>query len=321
MSITQVTVFGGSGFVGRAIVRALAQQGYLVRVASRRVGLAEPVKTMGDVGQVMLMQANLRNPASVARAVAGSQAVVNAAGISVPRGRQSYQAVHADGARTIAEAARADGAQRLIHVSGIGADNRSSSNAYLKSKVAAEDAVISGFNSATILRPSVVFGPNDALFNRMAAIAAKAPFVPVVGDGSARVQPVFVGDVGKAAAAVLARPDTAKSVFELGGPRVYSYREIAALVLLEIDRQKPIVGVPAGLMKLAGFFAQQIARVGLIPPITADQVELMRHDNIVRPGAQSLATLGIQPTAAEAILPTYLDRFRIGGRYNQHAPA
>ena len=218
MSITQVTVFGGSGFVGRAIVRALAQQGYLVRVASRRVGLAEPVKTMGDVGQVMLMQANLRNPASVARAVAGSQAVVNAAGISVPRGRQSYQAVHADGARTIAEAARAAGAQRLVHISGIGADNRSSSNGYIKSKVAAEDAVITGFNSATILRPSVVFGPNDALFNRMAAIAAKAPFVPVVGDGSARVQPVFVGDVGKAAAAVLAQPGTAKSVFEWAAP-------------------------------------------------------------------------------------------------------
>ncbi|MCW5735930.1 MAG: complex I NDUFA9 subunit family protein [Enhydrobacter sp.] len=321
MSITQVTVFGGSGFVGRAIVRALARQGYLVRVASRRVGLAEPVKTSGDVGQVMLMQANLRHPDSVARAVSGSQAVVNAAGIFVQRGRQSYEAVHANGARAIAEAARAAGAQRLIHVSGIGADNRSSSNAFLRSKVSAEDAVISGFNSATILRPSVVFGPEDALFNRMAAIAAKAPFVPVVGDGSARVQPVFVGDVGKAAVAALGRPDTARSVFELGGPRVYSYRDLAALVLTEIDRRKPIVGVPVGVMKLAGFFAQQIARVGLVPPITADQVELMRHDNIVRPGAQSLATLGIHPTAAEAILPTYLDRFRIGGRYNQHAPA
>ena len=166
-----------------------------------------------------------------------------------------------------------------------------------------------------------MFGPDDALFNRMAAIAAKAPFVPVVGDGSARVQPVFVGDVGKAAAVVLARPDTARSVFELGGPRVYTYRQLAALVLSEIDRRKPIVGVPAGFMKLAGFFAQQIARVGLVPPITADQVDLMCHDNIVRPGALSLATLDIQPTAAEAILPTYLDRFRIGGRYNQHAPA
>lgn len=321
MSITQVTVFGGSGFVGRAIVRALAQQGYLVRVASRRTGLAEPVKTSGDVGQVMLMQTNLRMPASVARAVDGSQAVINAAGISVQRGRQSYQAVHADGTRAVVDAARAAGVQRLVHISGIGADNRSSRNSYLQSKVIAEDAVVTGFSTATILRPSVVFGPNDALFNRMAAIAAKAPFVPLVGDGSARVQPVFVGDVGKAVAAVLARPDTARSVFELGGPRVYTYRELAALVLLEIDRQKPIIGIPVAFMKVAGFLAQQIARVGLIPPITADQVELMRHDNVVRPGAHSLATLGIEPTAAEAILPTYLDRFRIGGRYNQHAPA
>ncbi|CAN5707268.1 complex I NDUFA9 subunit family protein [soil metagenome] len=321
MSITQVTVFGGSGFVGRAIVRALAQHGYLVRVASRRIGLAEPVKTSGDVGQVMLMQTNLRMPASVARAVEGSQAVINAAGISVQRGRQTYQAVHADGTKAVVEAARAAGVQRLVHISGIGADNRSSRNSFLQSKVIAEDAVVTGFSTATILRPSVVFGPNDALFNRMAAIAAKAPFVPVVGDGSAKVQPVFVGDVGKAVAAVLARPDTAKSVFELGGPRVYTYRELAALVLLEIDRQKPIVGIPVAFMKVAGFLAQQIARVGLIPPITADQVELMRHDNVVRAGAHSLATLGIEPTAAEAILPTYLDRFRIGGRYNQHAPA
>jgi len=321
MNMTQVTVFGGSGFVGRAIVRALAQQGYLVRVASRRIGLAEPVKTFGDVGQVMLMQTNLRMPASVTRAIEGSQAVVNAAGISVQRGRQTYQAVHADGTRAIVEAAHAAGVQRLVHISGIGADNRSSRNRYLQSKIVAEDAVVTGFGTATILRPSVVFGPNDALFNRMAAIAAKAPFVPVVGDGSTRVQPVFVADVGKAVVAVLGRPDTAKSVFELGGPRVYTYRELAALVLLEIDRQKPIVGVPVALMKVAGFFAQQIARVGLVPPITADQVELMRHDNVVRAGAHSLATLGIEPTAAEAILPTYLDRFRLGGRYNQHAPA
>jgi NADH dehydrogenase len=321
MSITQVTVFGGSGFVGRAIVRALAQQGYLVRVAARRIELAEPVKTAGDVGQVMLMRTNLRMPRSVLAAVQGSQAVVNAAGIAVQRGRQTYKAVHADGANAIVEAARAAGVQRLVHISGIGADNRSSKNPFLRSKVMAEDAVVTGFANATILRPSVVFGPNDAMFNRMAAIAAKAPFVPVVGDGSAKVQPVFVGDVGNAVAAVLARPDTAKSVFELGGPRVYSYRELAALVLLAIDRQKPIVGVPVPLMKLAGFFAQQIARVGLVPPITADQVELMRYNNVVRPGAHSLATLGITPTAAEVILPTYLDRFRIGGRYNQHAPA
>ena len=321
MSIKTVTVFGGSGFVGRAIVRALAQKGYLVRVAVRRIELAEGVKTSGEVGQVMVMRANLRVPSSVARAVAGSDAVVNAAGIAFQRGRQRYQSVHGTGTKTLADACRGFGVQRFVHISGIGADQRNSKNAYIKSKVAAEDAVIAGFSDATIVRPSVVFGPEDAMFNRLARIACMAPFLPVIGDGSAKVQPVFVGDVAQAVAEILARPETAKSVFELGGPRVYNYREIAALVLREIDRHKPIIGVPAPLMKIAGFFAQQAAIVGLTPQLTVDQVDLMLQDTVVRAGALGFASLGIQPTAAEAILPTYLDRFRHGGRYNQHAPA
>jgi NADH dehydrogenase len=315
--IKQVTVFGGSGFIGRAIVRALAQEGLLVRVACRHIELAEQVKTAGDVGQITVMRANLRVPHSVAMAIAGSQAVINAAGIPFERGRQRYQAVHVAGAQTIAEAARAASVQRLVHISGIGADSRSSKNRYVRSKVEAESAIIAGFDSATILRPSVVFGPDDVMFTRMARIAAMAPFVPVVGSGKAKVQPVFVGDVGKAVASVLARPDTAKSVFELGGPRVYTYREIAALTLREIDRRKPIVGVPVGLMKIAGFFAEFLP----VPPLTRDQADLLTHDNVVRPGARTLADLGIEPTAAEVILPTYLDRFRTGGRYNLHAPA
>jgi NADH dehydrogenase len=321
MSIKQVTVFGGSGFIGQAIVRALAHQGYLVRVAARRIELAEPVKTAGDVGQVMLIRANVRFPQSVAAAIEGSDAVVNAVGIPFQRGRQTFQAVHAEGARSIAQAAKAAGVQRLIHMSGIGADNRSSKNAYIRSKVAAEDAIVAGFDGATIVRNSVVFGPNDMLFNRLADIACRAPLFPVIGNGLAKVQPVFVGDVARAVAAALARPDTTKSVLEFGGPRIYTYRELAALVLLEIDRRKPIVGTPAFLMKLAGFFAQQVAIVGRMPPLTVDQVELMLHDNVVRPGAPGLGALGIQATAAEVILPTYLDRFRQGGRYNQHAPA
>ncbi|OFW99079.1 MAG: hypothetical protein A3D94_05490 [Alphaproteobacteria bacterium RIFCSPHIGHO2_12_FULL_66_14] len=317
MSINQVTVFGGSGFIGRAIVRALAQEGLQVRVAVRRIELAESVKTAGDVGQITVMRTNLRVPQSVAAAIAGSEAVINAAGISFQRGRQRYQSVHVAGARAIAEAASAAGVERLVHLSGIGADHRGSKNRFVRSKVEAEDAIVAGFPSATILRPSVVFGPDDAMFNRLARIAAMAPFVPVVGSGLAKVQPVFVSDVGKAAAAVLARPETAKTVFELGGPRIYTYREIAALVLREIGRHKPIVGVPAGLMKIAGFFAEFLP----VPPLTYDQVDLLTHDNVARLGAPGLAALGIQATAAEAILPTYLDRFRVGGRYNQHAPA
>jgi NADH dehydrogenase len=321
MDIKQVTVFGGSGFIGRAIVRALAHDGYLVRVVARRIELAEPVKTSGDVGQVMLMRGNVRFPQSVAAAVAGSQAVINAVGIPFERGKQRYEAVHVEGARTIAKAAAAAGVKRLIHISGIGADNRSSKNRYIRSKVAAEDAVIGAFDGATILRNSVVFGPNDIMFNRMADIASKAPFLPLIGNGKARVQPVFVGDVAKAAAAALARPDSARSVFELGGPRVYTSREIAVLVLREIDRKKWVIGTPAGLMKIAAFFAQQVGRFGLTPPLTVDQIALMTHDNVVRPGAHGLGALGLQATAAEVILPTYLDRYRVGGRYNQHAPA
>lgn len=320
MSIEQVTVFGGSGFIGRVVVQALARQGYQVRVAVRRPDLADSVTTAGNVGQVMLMRANIRMPRSVAAAVAGSQAVVNAAGIPFQRGRQRYQSVHVDGARNIAAACRAAGVERLVHVSGIGAE-RGSKNPFIRSKGDAEQAVIGEFETATFLRPSVVFGPNDQIFNRMAGIASTAPIVPVVGSGKARVQPVFVGDVGDAAVAVLARPDTARSVFELGGPLVYTYRELAALVLREIGRRRPIVGVPEGLMKIAGFLAQQIAIVGLRPPLTADQVELMCHDNVVRAGALSLETLGIRPTAVEAILPTYLDRFRAGGRYSLHVSA
>jgi uncharacterized protein YbjT (DUF2867 family) len=317
MDIRQVTIFGGSGFVGRAMVRALAQKGLLVRVACRRIELAERVKTAGDVGQVTVMRTNLRMPQSVAAAIAGSQAVINASGIPFQRGRQRYQEVHVDGARAIAEAATAAGVERLIHVSGIGADRRTTTNPYIHSKVSAEDAIIAAFPSATLLRPSVVFGPGDVMFTRMAKIAALAPIVPVVGDGQAKVQPVFVGDVAGAALVALERPETAKSVFELGGPTVYTYREIAELTLREIDRRKPIVGVPASLMKIAGWFAEFLP----VPPLTHDQVDLLTRDNIVREGANSLATLGIAPTAAEVILPTYLDRFRLGGRYNQHAPA
>jgi NADH dehydrogenase len=210
--------------------------------------------------------------------------------------------------------------QRLIHVSGLGADDRVSKNRFVRSKVEAESSVVRAFPNATILRPSVVFGPEDAFFNKLARIAAMAPVVPLVGDGSAKLQPVYVGDVARAAVKVLERPDTARTVFELGGPRVYSYRELVALTLKEIDRKKPMLPLPAALMKLAGFFAEfQPALLGP-PPITRDQADLLTRDNIVRAGARTLADLGIEPTAAEAILPTYLDRFRPAGRYNQTAP-
>jgi uncharacterized protein YbjT (DUF2867 family) len=315
--IQQVTVFGGSGFVGRAIVRALAQQGLQIRVACRRPELAEVTKTAGDVGQIVLVRANLRMPQSIGPAITGSQAVINAVGIPFQKGKQKYQAVHVAGARALADAATAAGVQRLIHISGIGADNRSTRNRFVRSKVEGESAIVAGFPTATILRPSVVFGPDDKFFNRLAQTAVSAPFMPLIGNGKARVQPVYDADVGRAVVAVLERPGTTASVFELGGPRIYTYREIAELTLREIARSKSIVSVPAGLLKLAAFFAEFLPT----PPITRDQVDLMTHDNVVRQGAQTFATLGIEPTAVEPILPTYLDRYRHGGRYNQHAPA
>lgn len=316
-SIRQVTVFGGSGFIGRAIVRELARQGFVVRAAARRIELADALKTAGDVGQITLMRANMRVPQSVAAAIAGSQAVINAAGIPCQRGRQRYEQVHVDGARTIAQAANAFGVQRLVHVSGIGADSRSSRNRFIRSKVAAESAMIGAFENTVVLRPSVVFGPNDQVFNRLARVACQAPFMPVVGNGRARVQPVFVSDVAKAAVAAMVLPEAAKKAYELGGPRVYTYRELAELVLRTIDRDKRIIGIPAPLMRIAAFFCEFLP----VPPLTYDQIDLLTHDNIVRAGALGLADLGIEPIAAEAILPTYLDRFRVGGRYNQHAPA
>ena len=316
-TIRQVTVFGGSGFIGRAIVRELARQGFVVRAAARRIELAEALKTAGDVGQITLMRANMRVPQSVAAAIAGSQAVINAAGIPFQRGRQRYQEVHVEGARTIAQAANAFGVQRLVHISGIGADSRSSRNRFIRSKVAAESALVGAFDNTVVLRPSVVFGPNDHVFNRLARIACQAPFMPVVGNGRARVQPVFVSDVAKAAVEAMVRPEAAKKAYELGGPHIYTYRELAELVLRTIDRDKRIIGIPVPLMKIAGFLAEFLP----VPPLTHDQIDLLTHDNVVRAGALGLADLGIEPTAAEAILPTYLDRFRIGGRYNQHAPA
>jgi len=321
MSIKQVTIFGGSGFIGRAIVHALAAEGYLIKVAQRHIELGETLKTAGDVGQIEVVRANLRMPQSVAAAIAGSQAVINAAGVHFERGRQSFTAVHATGAKTLAEAATAAGVTRLIHISGIGADNRATRSRYVQSKVASEDAIIKGFEKATILRPSAVFGTNDQFFNALARAACNSPFMPLVGNGKARVQPVFVGDVGNAVATVLRRPETAKSVFELGGPRIYTYRELAELTLREIDRQRRIVAMPVGIMKIVGVLAQQVALFGLRPQLTLAQVQLMTEDNVVRPGASGFAELGIVPTAPEAVLPSYLDRYRIGGRYNQHAPA
>lgn len=317
MTIAQITVFGGSGFIGRHIVRRLAQRGLRVRVAVRRPELADFLKPMGDVGQVVPVQANLRHAGSVAAAIAGSQAVINATGIKSQWGRQRFQAVHVDGVRHIAEAAKRAGVERVIHVSGLGADAADAGdNAFLRSKIAGEQVLRDTFANATVLRPSVVFGPEDSFINNMAAAVRLLPFMPAIGGDRSRFQPVYVDDVAAAALACLDRPETAGQVFELGGPKVYTMRQIAQAMLDAMGRSEMrIVTIPFSLARLIGLVGQLLPN----PPLTLDQAMLLESDSVVRPGAPGFAELGLTPTAAEVILPTYLDRFRVGGRYSINA--
>ena len=304
------TVFGASGFLGRHLVRRLAAAGYCVRAAGRDPDAALFLKPMGDVGQVVPWPADITRPDSVAAAVNGADVVVNLVGILYERGRATFQKVHAEGAATVAQAAAAAGASRLVHVSALGADANSPAK-YARSKAAGEDAVKAAFAKATILRPSVVFGPEDDFFNRFASMARLSPVLPVVGaasrkDGGPKFQPVYVGDVADAIMASLTDAKAPGQTFELGGPAVYSFREIMRLVKAQTGRKRCLVPVP--------FWAAEIqaAVLGLlpVPPLTSDQVQLLRTDNVVGEKAKTLKNLGITPTAAEAILPTYLMRFR-----------
>ena len=309
----QVTVFGGGGFVGRHAVRALAKAGYRIRVAVRRPHLAPEVKVMGDVGQIEVVQANLRNAPSVAAAVAGSDVVINLVGILYAAGRQTFSSVQAEGAATVAKAAAAAGVKRLVQVSAIGADAGSPS-AYARSKAEGEAAVRAAFPGAVILRPSVVFGPEDEFFNRFAAMASVSPVLPLIGGGETKFQPVFVGDVAKAIVAASGRDDLAGQTFELGGPEVLSYRQVLEYVVKETGRARPLVPVPWPLAALIGAVGDvQSALIALPPVLTSDQVKLLRADNVATgPG---LTTLGIEATAIENVVPTYLWRFRNGGQF------
>jgi len=304
-----VTVFGGAGFVGRAVVRELARAGARVRVACRRPDEALRCKPMGDVGQIVPVPANVRDDASVAAAVQGADTVINLVGVLYERRRQTFRAVHAEAPGRIGRAARAAGARRLIHFSAIGADPASPS-AYARSKAAGEAAVRSAFPGATILRPSIIFGPEDDFFNRFAGLARVLPALPLIGGGHTRFQPVYVGDVADAVMAALAAPDTAGRMFELGGPRVYSFRALMEILLAEIRRRRLLMPVPFWLASAEALFLERLPK----PLLTRDQVRLLRADNVVAPGAAGFADLGISPTALEVILPTYLHRYRRGGR-------
>ena len=311
-----VTVFGGSGFVGSQIVRALARRGLRVRVAVRRPGRGYKLRMLGDVGQIEVVQANIRMPASVSRALEGAEACVNLVAVMHECGRQKFQSLHAMGARTVAEAAKQAGVTRLAHVSAIGADADSPSK-YARTKAMGESVVREVMPSAVILRPSIVFGQEDAFFNRFARMACASPVLPLIGGGMTKFQPVFVGDVANAVAAGLLDAETAGKTYELGGPGVFTFKALMEKLCEEIGRKPILAPVPFGVASLVGFGGDLMALqpFPIAPPLTSDQVTLLRADNVVAPDALTLADLKIAATALEPILPTYLYRYRKGGQY------
>jgi uncharacterized protein YbjT (DUF2867 family) len=311
---TLVTVFGGSGFLGRHVVRALAQRQYRIRVAVRRPELCGYLRPMGRVGQINAVQANLRYPESVAAAVRDADIVVNLVGILFKRGVQNFDAVQVEGAEAVAQAAKAAGA-RLVHISAIGADANSLSH-YARSKAEGEQRVLAADPAATIVRPSVVFGPEDDFFNRFAALARIAPALPLPGGGHTRFQPVFAGDVAEAVAKAVDGETKAGAIYELGGPAVRSFKELMEFTLATIRRRRLLVPVPFPVMKLNAAFLQFMPK----PLLTPDQVELLKHDNVVsddaRRDGRTLEALGIIPETVDAIVPSYLWRFRKAGQFD-----
>jgi uncharacterized protein YbjT (DUF2867 family) len=308
-----VTVFGGSGFLGRHLVRALANRGYRIRVAVRRPELAGFLRPLGQVGQIEPVQANLRHSSSVAAAARGADVIVNLVGILFERVKQRFDAVQAEGAQAAAEAAKTVGA-RFVHVSAIGADENSSSH-YGRSKAQGERLVLSTLQDAVVVRPSIMFGPEDDFFNRFAALARIAPALPLPGGGATGFQPVFAGDVAEAIARAVDGTVKGGLIYECGGPNVHSFKELMEFVLKTIERRRLLIPVPFALMKLQAAFLQFLPK----PPLTPDQVELLKTDNVVSDAARSerrtLEGLGIVPEPIAAVVPGYLWRFRKTGQF------
>src|SRR5215211_5934523 len=315
---TLVTVFGGSGFLGRHVVRALCKRDYRIRIAVRRPELAGHLQPIGKVGQIHAVQTNLRHPASVEAAMRGCSIAVNLVGVLAESGAQTFDAVQARGAETVAKAAAAAGA-RMVHVSAIGADARSRSR-YARAKAAGERAVLSAVPSATIMRPSVVFGPEDQFTNRFAALARMSPMLPLIGGGKTRMQPVYVGDVATAVADAVDGKARPGATYELGGPEVLTMREIMETIMRITGHDRALVSLPFGLAKLQALFLQ-FAPGPL--KLTPDQVALLRSDNVVSDAAKAagltLEGLGIAPESMQAIAPQYLWRFRASGQFQRNS--
>ncbi|MCH9765335.1 MAG: complex I NDUFA9 subunit family protein [Alphaproteobacteria bacterium] len=311
------TVFGASGFVGRAIVAKLAKRGWRIRAACRRPDLAGYLQPMGTVGQIHPVQANLRYPNSIHAAVAGADLVVNAVGILAPTGKQTFRAIHAKAAGDVARISAEAGVARLVHISAIGASTTSRAR-YARSKAEGEAAVLQAFPNAIVLRPSIVFGAEDEFFNRFAAMARISPVLPLIGRGRTKFQPVYVGDIGEAVGNIAEGSGEAGLVYELGGPEQFTFRQLLDLTQTWAGRDRAYLNLPFWVAKLQAALTWPLPNS--IRPLTVDQVRLLKSDNIVSDDARSdgrtLAGLGVaNPTAVSAIVPDYLERFRPKGYF------
>jgi NADH dehydrogenase len=309
MNTRLVTVFGGSGFLGRHTVRALARSGWRIKVATRHPSRGFFLRPLGTVGQIDFVKCDVADAESVAAAVMGSTAVVNLTGILFQSG-QTFEDVQAEGAAHVAQAAAAAGVTALVHVSAIGANAESDSD-YAVTKAQGEAAVRESFANAVILRPSIIFGPEDGFFNKFAQMARFFPALPLIGGGKTRFQPVFVGDVAQAIVTSLDSAEARGRTYELGGPTIYSFKELLQLVLKETGRRRALVPLPFGLAMVKAAFLQILPK----PLLTMDQVKLLKTDNVVAATAAGLGDLGITPTSVEAVIPSYLWRFRAKGEY------
>ncbi|HEY4201406.1 MAG TPA: complex I NDUFA9 subunit family protein [Devosiaceae bacterium] len=310
-----VTIFGASGFVGTQIVQLLARKGYRIRAAERRPNLAGHLRPLGAVGQVVPIQANVRDAASVLRAVRGADVVINLVGIGYQRGKQRFSAINVEGARTVAQAARANGVTTLVHMSGLGFTPDSASG-FARSKLDGEAAVLEAFPQALIMRPSIIFGQDDAFFSLIGTLASLSPILPLIG-GKSRFQPVYVGDVADAFALAAAGEVRGGRIYELGGPEIETNRQLWQRVLREIGRNNLLLPVSEGMGQLLALPMSLLPS----PLLTPDQVILLGHDNLVSEAARkekrTLSGLGITPTSMETILPSYLWRFRRNGQFDR----
>jgi NADH dehydrogenase len=296
-----VTILGGTGFLGHYVVQQLAKAGYRIRVVSRNPDAGQDLITYGDVGQIALLPGNITEPASYSGALKGSYAVINLVGILYEKGKQRFSEIHSLGAEKLAVAAKEAGAARFIHISALGVENECGSG-YARSKILGERAVISAFPEATIIRPGIMFGAEDNFYNKFAKMAQISPLLPLIGGGKTLFQPVYVADVAAAIVVCLEKSETKGQTYELGGPDIYSFRQIMEYILAVTGKRRLLVPVPFGLAYLLGRFAEFYPK----PILTRDQVKILKHDNNVNPTAKSFALLGIKPTAVEIVAPEYL---------------